>query len=193
MRVKKKTAVFLDRDGTLNFDPGYLRRADRFRFLPGVTPALRLLSRQGLSLFVISNQSGIGRGLITRTDLKKIHQKMTEGLKKAGVCLQGIFICPHSPADQCDCRKPSPKLILQAARKHRLNLWQSYMVGDKETDVETGLRAGLQTVLISEGRAKAGGVIRPDHVAKDLNAAAQWILRRHKILEAGIPCEQKKT
>ena len=191
-RRKKKAAVFLDRDGTLNFDPGYLREAERFRFLPRVKPALGLLYRRGLDLFVISNQSGIGRGLITPADLKRIHRKMKGELKKAGVALRGIFVCPHSPEDGCACRKPSPKLIFQAARKHRLNLWGSFMVGDKATDVETGQRAGLQTVLISGKGAKAMGVTRPDHVAKDLYAAARWILRRHDNLEAGTSCAQKK-
>ena len=183
---KKRPAVFLDRDGTLNFDPGYLNKAEDFRFLPKVKTALKLLANHGLELFVISNQSGIGRGLITRDALKKIHRKMTLELKRQGVKLKGIFVCPHSPQDQCSCRKPSPKLIFRAARRHRINLWNSYIVGDKWTDVETGLRAGLQTVLVAGSTAESGGVIRPHHVAKDLFGAARWILRRHKILESGV-------
>ncbi len=184
--AKKKTAVFLDRDGTLNFDPGYLNKVEEFRFLPRVKSALKLLSESGLCLFVISNQSGIGRGLISPENLKKIHQKMTRELKRKGVILKGIFICPHSPSDECSCRKPSPKLIFKAARLHRLNLWNSYIVGDKWTDVETGVRAGLQTVLVAGRKAKSNGVIQPDYIAKDLFRAAQWILHRHKILEAGF-------
>ena len=191
MRASRKTAVFLDRDGTLNFDPGYLSKAEHFRFLPSVKPALRLLVARGLDLFVVSNQSGIGRGLITRRDLKRIHSKMTRELKASGVAIKEIFICPHSPVDGCACRKPSPKLILKAVRRHRLNLWNSYIVGDKLTDVETGVRAGLQTVLIAGKNGAAGGVIRPDHVAKNLMGAAKWIIGRHKILEAGYPAKEK--
>ncbi len=180
----RKAAVFLDRDGTLNYDPGYLNDAKAFRFLPGVKTALKRLSAQGLQLFVISNQSGIGRGLITREDLKRIHKKMTVELKESGVVFKGIFICPHSPDDGCACRKPPPKLILQAARRHRINLWNSYVVGDKLTDVETGLRAGLQTVLLSKKKSVAG-VIRPNHVSKNLKDAADWIIQRHAIVGKG--------
>lgn len=180
--VKKTTAVFLDRDGTLNVDPGYLNKVEEFRFLPKVKTALKLLSQSGLELFVISNQSGIGRGLITQENLKKIHLKMTRELKKNGVTLKGIFVCPHSPQDRCSCRKPSPKLIFKAAKKHRINLWSSYIVGDKWTDVQTGLRAGLQTVLVAGNKTKSNGVLRPDHIAKDLYGAAKWIIHRHKIL-----------
>ena len=182
---KKKPAVFLDRDGTLNFDPGYLSKAEDFKFLPKVKRALKLLAENGLELFVISNQSGIGRGLITQDDLKKIHRKMKRELKKKGVTFKDIFVCPHSPSDQCSCRKPSPKLIFKAARQYRINLWNSYIVGDKWSDVQTGLRAGLQTVLVASNKAQSDGMIRPHHVAKDLFGAAQWILRRRKILEAG--------
>ena len=185
MKTNRKTAVFLDRDGTLNFDPGYLSKAKHFRFLPSVKPALRMLVACGLDLFVVSNQSGIGRGLITQQELKKIHSKMTRELKASGVVLKGIFICPHSPADGCACRKPSPKLILKAVRRHRLNLWNSYIVGDKLTDVETGVRAGLQTVLIARKKSSPDAAIRPYHVAKNLMGAAKWIIERHKILDAG--------
>ncbi len=174
-------AVFLDRDGTLNFDPGYLKRAEDFRFLPGVKTALKKLAAQGLKLFVISNQSGIGRGLITRADVQRIHKKMTAELKESGVILQEILVCPHRPDAGCGCRKPSPKLIRQAARRHKLNLWNSFVVGDKLTDVETGVRAGLQTVLLSSTKMSQG-VIQPDHVSKNMAGAARWILRRHSIL-----------
>lgn len=188
----KKTAVFLDRDGTLNFDPGYLSDAARFRFLPSVKPALRMLAASGLELFVVSNQSGIGRGLITHQQLKKIHSKMTRELRASGVALKDIFICPHSPADGCACRKPSPRLIFKAARRYRLNLWNSYIVGDKLTDVETGVRAGLQTILLTAKKSSSEGVIRPDHVARNLMGAAKWIIQRHKILEAGYPSGKKE-
>ncbi len=174
-------AVFLDRDGTLNFDPGYLKRAEDFRFLPGVKSALKKLSAHGLKLFVISNQSGIGRGLITRADVQRIHKKMTAELKKSGVVLQEVLICPHRPDAGCGCRKPSPKLIQQAARRHKLNLWNSYVVGDKLTDVETGVRAGLQTVLLAPAKSSRGA-IQPDHVSSNLAGAARWILGRHSIL-----------
>ncbi len=196
MNAKKKAAVFLDRDGTLNFDPGYLSQARQFRFLPKVRHALRMLSENGLELFVISNQSGIGRGLITREQLDEIHQKMTRELKKSGVALRGIFVCPHSPLDACQCRKPSPKLVLKAVRAHRIDLWNSYFVGDKITDVETGMRAGLQTVLLTGGKSKANakqaGIVEPHHIAGNLLEAAKWIVQRHKILDSACAdvCER---
>jgi D-glycero-D-manno-heptose 1,7-bisphosphate phosphatase len=175
---KAKSAVFLDRDGTLNFDPGYLNSAEKFRFLPGVKSALKLLAKYGFDLFVVSNQSGIGRGLITQDDLEKIHGKMVQELKKSGVVLKDIFVCPHSPEVRCACRKPSPKLLLDGAQKHKINLRGSYIVGDKWTDIETGVRAGVRTVFIHDGSPEADEEIRADYITKDLLDAAKWIVSR---------------
>ncbi|MDD5555951.1 MAG: D-glycero-beta-D-manno-heptose 1,7-bisphosphate 7-phosphatase [bacterium] len=179
----RRKAVFLDRDGTLNVDPGYLADPAQFRLLPGVVAALRRLRGAGYRIFVVSNQSGIARGLFGEEELRRIHERMDAALRRGGVALDGIYYCPHHPTDRCGCRKPSPKMVLDAAREHRVDLKASYFVGDRLTDIEAGRKAGCRTVLVLTG---AGGETletlppraRPDHVARSLGDASRWILRR---------------
>jgi D,D-heptose 1,7-bisphosphate phosphatase len=177
----KRTAVFLDRDGTINYDPGYLGDPEKFEFLPGVTEALKRLQHSGFFIFVVSNQSGIARGFFGEEDLKKIHDNMVLALLSRGVKLNGIYYCPHHPDDRCSCRKPSPKMVLDAAESYRIDLESSYFIGDRATDIETGRNAGCRTILVLTGEGKetlsqlAPGQ-QPDFVASDLGAATQWIL-----------------
>ncbi|MBS1963661.1 MAG: UDP-glucose 4-epimerase GalE [Bdellovibrionales bacterium] len=138
-----KKAVFLDRDGTLNFDPGYLSDHEKFELIPGVPAALKRLADAGYLLVVVSNQSGVGRGKIEIPQLRRIHAKLDRLLAGEGVRIHHYALCFHHPDEDCECRKPKPKLVLDAAAKYRIDLARSFMVGDKLSDVECGRNAGV--------------------------------------------------
>lgn len=142
-------AVFLDRDGTVIEDVGYPRDPEQVRLLPGAAEALERLRRAGFALVVVSNQSGIGRGLVTEEEAAAVHRRFVSALAERGIELAGAFYCPHAPADGCSCRKPSPELLRRAADELHLDLECSFMVGDKDSDVEAGRRAGCAAVLIA--------------------------------------------
>ena len=185
----KRKAVFLDRDGTINVDPGYLGDPEKFHFLPGVVNALTRLREAGYLIFVISNQSGIARGFFRDEDLRKIHDKMTAALRAEGIALDGIYYCPHHPAEQCSCRKPSPALVLEASRSYDIDLRGSFFIGDRVSDIETGKNAGCSTILVLTGAGEEAlrelpASRQPDHVARDLFVAVSWIL--------GTPEKRKK-
>jgi histidinol-phosphate phosphatase family protein len=138
-------AVFLDRDETLNPDSGYINDPAKFDVYPWVPAALKRLQEGGFKLVLITNQSGIGRGLIEPKALEAIHRKLNRQLQEKGARpIDLIEICPHPPSDGCECRKPKPKLILDAARKLSLNLHESFLIGDRQSDVEAGQAAGLK-------------------------------------------------
>lgn len=179
----KRKAVFLDRDGTINVDPGYLGDAEKFHFLPGVVNALTRLREAGYLIFVVSNQSGIARGFFRDEDLKKIHDKMVAALRAQGIALDGIYYCPHHPAEQCSCRKPSPKMVLEASRSYAIELRDSYFIGDRASDIETGKNAGCRTILVLTGAGREAYAAlsksqQPDYVARNLSGAVSWILGR---------------
>lgn len=138
-----KKAIFLDRDGTLNFDPGYLNDVTEFKLLPGVIEGLQKLHAEGYLLVIVSNQSGIARGKITHDQLHRIHEKLDRLLGEHGVRIHHYALCYHHPDTDCECRKPKTKLILDTAARYSIDLSRSYMVGDKMTDVYCGLKAGL--------------------------------------------------
>lgn len=145
-----KKAVFLDRDGTLIEDKGYISKCNQVMLLPGVIEALRNLKELGFELIIISNQSGIGRGLVTETQVEKINNYLDSLLTSEGINITDVYYCPHTPDDNCFCRKPKPGMILSALNKYDINAKESYFVGDKWTDVETAVNAGLSPVLISD-------------------------------------------
>jgi histidinol-phosphate phosphatase family protein len=159
-------AVLVDRDGTVIEDVGYPREPERVALLPGAAEALRAFAAAGLKVVVVSNQSGIGRGLITRAEAAAVHERFVELLADEGVELAGAYYCPHAPDDGCDCRKPAPGLLLRAADELGLDLGRSVMVGDKEADVEAGRRAGARTVRF-----------RPDAAWDDVAAAVLDLTR----------------
>jgi D-glycero-D-manno-heptose 1,7-bisphosphate phosphatase len=140
-------AIFLDRDGTLIVDVGYPRDPDRVELLPGAAAALRRLSARA-ALVIVSNQSGIARGLIAPDEARAVHDRMVACFADEGVAFAGAYYCPHAPDDECACRKPQPGLLLQAARELDLDLPRSVMVGDKPTDVEVGRAAGCGAALL---------------------------------------------
>ena len=146
-------AVFFDRDETLNPDPGYISDPSLFTLYPWVGDELRHLKDAGFLLIVVSNQSGVGRGLIAWDKLELIHEKLdTLLMQKAGIEIDCFAICPHRPDENCSCRKPKPELILGTAKAFEIDLSQSYMVGDRTSDYEAGLNAGVRkSFLIHPG------------------------------------------
>ncbi len=135
-------AVFIDRDGTIARDVPYCSRPEDFELLPGAAEGIRILNEQGFKVVVVTNQSGIARGYFTEEMLTQIHQKMLRELARRGAHIDAIYYCPHHPDDGCDCRKPKPKLVLQAARDLNIDLAQSYVIGDSEMDIELARQAG---------------------------------------------------
>ena len=177
--------VFLDRDGTLNKDPGYLNNPDAVRLLPGVGPAIARLNAAGLKTVVVSNQSGVGRGLIEPDALEAIHHRMRQLLAEDGARLDGIYVCLHRPEEGCACRKPAPGLVVRACEELGVSAKGSWVVGDKATDVELARNVGATGVFVASGahpeeeRAKmSASGLTPDYEARDLGEAVEWILAK---------------
>lgn len=150
-----RKAIFLDRDGIINRklpEDNYVRTPSEFHILPDVIGSLSIMRDLGFSLVIVTNQRGIARGIMSETDLACVHQFMTFLLMKSGIELQGIYYCPHDKTDHCECRKPSPGMIIAAAKDLGIDLSLSYMVGDSVSDVEAGRNAGVKSVRISSDR-----------------------------------------
>ncbi|MFI9275557.1 D-glycero-alpha-D-manno-heptose-1,7-bisphosphate 7-phosphatase [Kitasatospora sp. NPDC052896] len=154
---KRRRAVFLDRDGTLTEPRQYPSHPDDLVLLSSIGPPLRALQDGGVALVVITNQSGLARGLFDEGDLAAMHEHLSELLAREGVRLDGVYVCPHYPEGSvarfrtiCACRKPSPGMIYQAAHDLGIELAQSWMVGDSVCDIEAGRRAGTRTALVAE-------------------------------------------
>jgi len=175
--------IFLDRDGTLNPDPGYIRSPDQFELFPGVSEALARLKRAGARLIIVTNQSGVARGFLSREDLDAVHMKLKRLLGRAGVAIDAIYFCPHHPDDGCECRKPDRGMIDQAVRECGVNLDRSYLIGDHLRDIELAKRVGARSILVTTGivsteeaeRLKVSGSA-PDWIASSLAEAADWLL-----------------
>lgn len=174
-------AVFMDRDGTLIDDVGYPSRPDDVRLLPGAAEALTRLVVGGYKRIVISNQSGIGRGLITQAQATAVHERLLAVLAEEGAEIDAAYYCPHAPDESCSCRKPSPELILRAARELALDPSRSFMIGDKPSDIESGARAGCRTILLDGEPGAAQAVVEPDAIVADWAAAVEHVL------DAGSP------
>ncbi len=183
-------AVFLDRDGTIIEEVGYLDRIDRLHLFPETVDALRALQRAGLRVIIATNQSGIAQGLFTEQFVRDLHNHLTERLAHGGVRLDGIYYCPHHPEAKlaayramCDCRKPGPGLLQQAARDLDLDLGRSYMIGDRWRDLRAGQAMGTAGVLVRTGYGETEALQAThgsgaDVVVDNLAAAASWILLR---------------
>jgi D-glycero-D-manno-heptose 1,7-bisphosphate phosphatase len=176
-------AVFLDRDGTITESANYVDRVEQVVLIPQAAQALKRLQDAGYKLFIITNQSGVGRGYFTHEAVESIHAHLNEQFGRAGVRFDRYYVCPHHPEDDCACRKPKPKFLLDAAREHGLDLSRCYMIGDRASDIQTGINAGVRTVLVLTGGGRdtlAQQVVKPDHVANDIAEAAGWILRHDR-------------
>jgi histidinol-phosphate phosphatase family protein len=150
--LQPKKVIFLDRDGVINKKPPkaeYVKNWTEFEFLPGAIDALALLTKNGYQIYLISNQAGIARGAMTEQDLDTIHENLQRELHNQGANINGIYYCPHGWNDNCDCRKPKPGMLLQAAREHNLDLTKTFFIGDDERDVEAGNAAGCKTILVT--------------------------------------------
>ncbi len=174
--------VLVDRDGTLIRDVGYLDRAAELELLPRAAEALRLLSQQGLKVAIVTNQSAVGRGLITEGALEKIHRELEQMLGARGASIDAVYYCPHHPTEAlggyrvvCECRKPDTGMARRAAADLGLDLARSYVVGDQATDMELAARIGARGILIAPEGKPAAGVGAA--AAKDLWEAANWIVQ----------------
>jgi len=172
-------AVFLDRDGTIAKDVPYCSRPEDFILLPGAAEGIRLLNKHGFKVVIITNQSGIARGYFTEEMLSRIHDKMRRDLAKSSAHVDAIYYCPHHPDDHCECRKPKPKMLLQAASDLNIDLGKSYVIGDKNIDIEMGENAGCQTILIAEGNKETDKQAPcPDYTASSIDDAARWTIAK---------------
>ncbi len=188
----KRPAVFLDRDGTINEQMGYINHPGRFVLLPGAARGIRLLNDAGFLAVVVSNQSGVARGYFPIDLVHEVHDLMRRELDARGASVDAVLFCPHYPggavpeyAVACDCRKPAPGLVDRAVSQFPIDMSRSYVVGDRFSDVELAASRGLGSVLVETGYGRGdrqyvlpGREIQPDHVAADLEAAARWILGR---------------
>ncbi len=174
-----RKAVFLDRDKTIIEDSGYFHDPQNIVFVPRAVEGLRELERAGFSLFIVTNQSGVGRGYFPESDTIAVNERLTELLRERGVHLEKIYYCPHSPEEQCLCRKPKPFLVLKAAREFGIDLAKSFFIGDHRKDMEAGRAAGTMTVFI--GSPEESALI--DLSAPDLLEAATQIASYERLHE----------
>lgn len=156
MFIQKK-ALFFDRDGILNVDTGYVHRFEEIRWVEGAREAVSRLTKNGWLLFVVTNQSGVARGLYEETDVLELHKKMNDEFNKYGGNIEEFFFCPHLKGAkvprydiECNCRKPRPGMILRAMEKYELSAENTFLVGDSPRDVEAAKRAGIQGFLFDE-------------------------------------------
>jgi len=175
--------VFLDRDGTLAEEVGYLNHVDRFRMFPFAGPAIRRLNESGLAVIVVTNQSGVARGYFPESLVHEVNERMQRELAAVGARLDCVYYCPHSSADGCDCRKPKTGMIERAVREHHVDLARSYVVGDRYGDMELAFRAGCKAVFVRTGYGLGeetwhtkDWARQPDALVDDLQRAVDWIL-----------------
>jgi D-glycero-D-manno-heptose 1,7-bisphosphate phosphatase len=175
--VTAEKVVILDRDGTVVVDRHYLSEPDGLELLPGAAEGLRQLYEHGYKLVVITNQSGVGRGLFSLQRLSEIHDRFREMVNAVGARVEEIYFCPHIPEDECDCRKPRLGLLMRAASELHFNPADAIVIGDKMSDMEFGRRAGATTILIAPGHSETCGDLAPDFVTANLIDAARIIER----------------
>lgn len=176
--LKMQPAIFLDRDGTINLEIGYLSEPEKFELLPHALAGLKKMQDMGYRLVIVTNQGGIGLGYFTKEDFYRVNKRMLTQVSHAGITIDKIYFCPHSKAENCPCRKPEIGLILRAKEDLNLDLSRSFFIGDSEIDIQTGARSGMKTILIKSNlvRDAVSLEIKPDFVARDLLEAAEIIL-----------------
>ena len=184
-----RPAVFLDRDGTINEQMGYINHPSRFLILPGVAEAIGLLNRNDYLVIIISNQSGVARGYFPIDLVHEVHDLLNEALREKDCAVDGIFFCPHHPRgfvpeyrQECDCRKPKTGLIDQTRKAFDIDMSNSYVVGDRYLDIELANRLNLKGILVKTGYGRGEiehilpGKQQPAHIAEDLLRAVEWIV-----------------
>lgn len=169
-------AVFLDRDGVINIEKEYLHTVEAFEFIDGVFDACRHFQHLGYKLVIVTNQSGIGRGFYTEDDFETLTLWMLEQFRRHGVLIDAVYHCPHTPDTACSCRKPNPGMMLQAAQEHNIDLSDSWMIGDKESDIEAALAAGIgHTILVRSGHAINEKESRADYLLDSIKESIDII------------------
>ncbi len=183
-QAARRPAVFLDRDGTVTEEVGYLNHVSRFRLLAGVGEAIGRLNQASVPVIVVTNQSGVGRGYFPEQLVRDVHERLKMELLKVGARLDAVYYCPHVSADECNCRKPRTGMLEQAARELRLDLKSSFVVGDRHSDVELAHRVGARSILVRTGYGEGelawhakNWPRQPEVVAADLFDAVNWILK----------------
>jgi D,D-heptose 1,7-bisphosphate phosphatase len=183
-----KPAVFLDRDGTINFDPGYIKNPDEVYLLEGVAEGIKKLKDIfGFKVIVISNQAGVAKGLMAISDVEEINAKINELLKLSGTSIDAFYYCPFHPdydsPEKAKYRKPSPLMIIEAAEEHKIDLKKSYMVGDRASDIEAGINANVKSVLLQTKNTEEDISIlskigkMPDFIAANFNKVCDFIVK----------------
>jgi D-glycero-D-manno-heptose 1,7-bisphosphate phosphatase len=176
----RRPAVLLDRDGTLNVNhPDYVKTLEEFQAIPGAFEAVGALRGAGWPVAVVTNQSAIGRGLTTAESVDRIHSECERIAASYGGSFDGFHVCPHAPDEGCECRKPLPGLILEAARAHGYDLFRSYYIGDSLRDMAAGRAAGATSLLVLTGHGRQASARHPKHLTfANLAEAVDWILAR---------------
>lgn len=178
--VKHYPAVFLDRDGTLNEDTGYIDSPERLILIEGASSAIKKLNAEGFKVVIITNQSGVARGYFSQEALDAVNKKLVRILEADNAYLDGIYYCPHHPDDDCECRKPKTGMLEQAKKDLAIDLKKSYIVGDKASDVEIAHKIGGKGILVLTGMGrdeKNKLNNKPSYIADDLNDAVEWIIK----------------
>jgi len=179
-----RRAVFLDRDGTIGEELGYVNHIDRFQIFPYAAEAIRELNQAKIPVIVVTNQSGIARNIFPESLVHEVHKKMVAELAAGGARVDAIYFCPHKSEDACECRKPNPGLLDRAAREHALDLAGSWIVGDRYADLEMGYAVGARGILVMTGYGRgeyelhrAAWPRQPDALAENLRDAVRRILQ----------------
>lgn len=169
-------AVFVDRDGVVTEDVGYVHKIKDFKLVTNAIKGLKLL--KNYRLFIITNQSGIGRGFYKEEDFFNYNNRVLRELKKHKIKIEKTYYCPHKPEDNCDCRKPKTKFLKEAEKEFNIDLKKSFVIGDRKSDFEMGRNAGCKTIHVLTGNGiNDKNEVSPDYLAKDLLDAAKWILK----------------
>ena len=190
----RRPAIFMDRDGTLSEEVGYVNHLDRYRLLPHSLEAVRLINGAGFLAIVTTNQSGVARGYFSDALVQEVHTRLRDWMREGGARLDAIYYCPHHPVEgrpplrsACDCRKPRPGMILRAAREHEIDLGRSYAIGDSRVDIEAAAGAGIPGVLVLTGYGR--GIVEhqrhtlktsPLEIRDNLLEAVRFILDRER-------------
>jgi D-glycero-D-manno-heptose 1,7-bisphosphate phosphatase len=176
----KNKAVFLDRDGTLNVDKGYVHHIEDWEWIPGALNAIVSLKKAGFLVIIITNQAGIARGYYDEADMTNLHTRINEELKEYGATIDGFYYCPHHPefSEVCECRKPRPGMIDKAVQDFDIDKGLSWLVGDKASDIQAGLAAGVKSILVLTGYGNKDRTLlaNDDICVTDILAASAYII-----------------
>lgn len=184
IRLMEKKALFLDRDGVINVDKGWISSIDQLEIYSFAPHAIRLAKEAGWLVIIVTNQSAIARGLCSHEVLHLIHEKLKSQLLEGNAEIDDIFYCPHHPnygeKEECGCRKPNTGLIKEAIKKYAIDPRRSFMIGDKTSDIQLGINAGIRSVLVKTGMGGGDRLfdVEADFVAKDLLVGIQWVLKQ---------------